>query len=222
RRGGLNLRPAAMAPGKVNCFEGREASLFLWPRDRSMTIPEALLKRPPIRLSGPVNDAMLQKFLEQLDAALRVGGPIVLELTTSGGEADVGRRIAEDIRIQTEQCGVEMLFLGKTAVFSAGVTIMSAFPCERRFLSKDGYLLIHERRLQKDVHLNGALRSVEGVIRDLLAEINSGQRLERDGFEDLVRGSKLGIDDLYQHVLKENWYLSAAEALRLKLVAGIL
>lgn len=187
-----------------------------------MTLPDALLKRPQIRLSGPVNDAMLHKFLDEFDRALETGGPIVLELTTSGGEADVGRRIAEDIRIQTERGGVEMLFLGKTAIFSAGVTIMSAFPCERRFLSKDGYLLIHERRLQKDVHLNGALRSVEGVIRDLLAEINSGQRLERDGFEDLVRGSKLDIEELYQHVLKENWYLSAAEALKLKLVAGIL
>jgi ATP-dependent protease ClpP protease subunit len=187
-----------------------------------MTIPEVLLQRPHIRLSGPVNDAMLQKFLEQLDEALGNGGPIVLELTTSGGEADVGRRIAEDIRIQTGHGGVEMLFLGKTAIFSAGVTIMSAFPRERRFLSKDGYLLIHERRMQKDLHLNGALRSVEGVIRDLLAEVNSGQQLERDGFEDLVRGSTLGIDDLYRHVLRENWYLSAAEALKLKLVAGIL
>ncbi|RYF33823.1 MAG: peptidase S14 [Comamonadaceae bacterium] len=187
-----------------------------------MTIPDALLQRPHIRLSGPVNDAMLQKFLVELDKALDTSGPIVLELTTSGGEADVGRRIAEDIRIQTERGGVEMLFLGKTAIFSAGVTIMSAFPCERRFLSKDGYLLIHERRLQKELHLSGALRSVEGVIRDLLAEINSGQRLERDGFENLVRGSKLEIEDLYQHVLKENWYLSAAEALKLKLVAGIL
>lgn len=186
-----------------------------------MTFPEALLQRPHIRLSGPVNDAMLQKFLEQLDGALGNAGPIVLELTTSGGEADVGRRIAEDIRIQTERDGTELLFLGKTAVFSAGVTIMSAFPRERRFLSKDAYLLIHERRLQKDLHLNGALRSVEGVIRDLLAEINSGQILERDGFENLVRGSKLDIEALYQHVLKENWYLSASEALKLKLVAGI-
>lgn len=187
-----------------------------------MTIPEALLQRPQIRLSGPVNDAMLQKFLEQLDRSLDVKGPIVLELTTSGGEADVGRRIAEDIRIQLERSGTDMLFLGKTAVFSAGVTIMSAFPRERRFLSKDGYLLIHERRLQKELHLNGAMRSVEGVIRDLLAEIQSGQRLERDGFENLVRGSKLDIDALYQHVLKENWYLSAGEALKLQLVAGVL
>ncbi len=186
-----------------------------------MAVPAALLQRPHIRLSGPVNDAMLQKFLEQLDGALDNAGPIVLELTTSGGEADVGRRIAEDIRIQTERSGTELLFLGKTAVFSAGVTIMSAFPRERRYLSKDAYLLIHERRLQKDLHLSGALRSVEGVIRDLLAEINSGQILERDGFEALVAGSKLDIDALYQHVLKENWYLSSLEALKLKLVAGI-
>ena len=113
------------------------------------------------------------------------------------------------------------MFLGKTAVFSAGVTIMSAFGREQRYLSKDAYLLIHERRLTKELRLNGALRSVEGVIRDVLAEIKSGQILERDGFEALVAGSRLDIDALYQHVLKENWFLSAEEALKLKLIAGI-
>ncbi|RZL92889.1 MAG: peptidase S14 [Variovorax sp.] len=186
-----------------------------------MKFPDALLQRPHIRLSGPVNDQMLQKFLSQLDEAIGTDGPIVLELTTSGGEADVGRRIAEDIRIQTERAGTEILFLGKTAVFSAGVTIMSAFPRERRYLSNDAHLLIHERRLQKDLHLNGALRSVEGVIRDVLAEVNSGQVLEREGFESLVAGSKLDIDALYKHVLKENWYLSAREAHKLQLVEGL-
>ena len=75
--------------------------------------------------------------------------------------------------------------------------------------------------LQKDLHLNGALRSVEGVIRDVLAEVNNGQQLEREGFEALIAGSKLDIDALYQHVLKENWYLSAVEAVKLKLVAAI-
>jgi ATP-dependent protease ClpP protease subunit len=186
-----------------------------------MSIPEALLQRPHVRLSGPVNEAMLEKFQAQFDDAIDNAGPVVIELTTSGGEADVGRRIAEDIRIQGERAGVELLFLGKTAVFSAGVTIMSAFAREQRYLSKDAYLLIHERRLTKELHLNGALRSVEGVIRDVLAEIKSGQVLEREGFEALVAGSKLDIDALYQHVLKENWYLSAEEALKLKLIAGI-
>lgn len=185
-----------------------------------MSLPTALFERPPIRLSGPVDHDMLQSFISQSDAALKAGGPIVLELTTSGGEADLGRRIAEDIRLSREQ-GKQWLFLGKTAVFSAGVTIMSGFPCGCRYLSKDAQLLIHERRLKKELKLDGALRSVEGVIRDVLAEVQNGQLLEREGFEALVDGSDLDIDALYEHVLRENWYLSAADALRHRLVAGI-
>jgi ATP-dependent protease ClpP protease subunit len=186
-----------------------------------MPFPQALLLRPHIQLAGPVNEAMLEKFLAQLDRTLGSTEPVVLELTTEGGEADIGRRIAEDIRIQTERGG-QYLFLGKTAVFSAGVTIMSGFPRERRYLSRDAQLLIHERRLTKEVKLEGALRSVEGVIRDLLAQVRNGQDLEREGFEALVAGSRLDIDELYRHVLLENWYLPAAKALELKLVAGVL
>ncbi|RYF74825.1 MAG: peptidase S14 [Comamonadaceae bacterium] len=185
-----------------------------------MSLPSALFERPLIRLSGPVDHDMLQSFISQSDAALKAGGPIVLELTTSGGEADLGRRIAEDIRLSRAQ-GKQWLFLGKTAVFSAGVTIMSGFPRECRYLSKDAQLLIHERRLRKDLRLDGALRSVEGVIRDVLAEVQNGQLLEREGFEALVAGSDLDIDALYEHVLRENWYLSAADALGHRLVAGI-
>lgn len=187
-----------------------------------MTFPDALLQRPQIRLAGPVNDAMLEKFLAQFHAALDTPGPIVLELTTPGGEADIGRRIAQDIRIQTERAGADLLFFGKTSVFSAGVTIMSGFPRERRYLSSDTHLLIHERHLKKDVQLDGALRSVEGVIRDLLAQVVDGQALERDGFEALVRGTDVHIDTLYQHVLRQNWYLTASEALGMGLIAGVI
>lgn len=187
----------------------------------SMSIPAELSKPPQVRLSGPVNEAMLARFQQQLGDALEAAEPIVVELTTSGGDADVGRRIAEDIRIESAR-GVQLLFLGKTVVYSAGVTIMSGFPQDRRFLSRDSYLLIHERKLDKELHLSGALRSVEGVIRDVLAEVRSGQVLEREGFEALVAGSRLSIEKLYEHVLRENWYLSAAEALKLKLVAAVL
>ena len=48
-------------------------------------IPNQLLKRPTIRLHGKVDDAMLDKFMEQMAAAVDGGDPILLELTTTGG-----------------------------------------------------------------------------------------------------------------------------------------
>ena len=44
-------------------------------------------------------------------------------------------------------------FLGKTLVASAGVTVMAAFPKDKRWLTRDAALLIHGRRIVKDLHL---------------------------------------------------------------------
>ena len=175
-----------------------------------------------IRLFGNVNDVMLADFLGQLDRARQRPGPLLIELTTTGGDADVGRRIALEMRLLAENRGEPVYFLGKTVIYSAGVTVMSAFPAARRFLSADAVLLIHERRMEKTVHFSGALRASLALAHDLLAEIENGQMLERQGFEDLIRGSQLTMDEVMRRVQTANWYVPADEALRLGLVAGLI
>jgi hypothetical protein len=49
-----------------------------------------------------------------LDSPLKVEGQIAVELTTSGGDADLARRIGMDIEIATEHFGREIFFIGKT------------------------------------------------------------------------------------------------------------
>lgn len=180
-----------------------------------------------IRLLGKVDTDMLRSFLEQLEPLRDAPGPLVVEITTEGGDADTGRRLALEVRLLREARAGRgddgrVCFLGKTVVYSAGVTLMSAFPVEDRWLAADASLLIHERKLDKTVHLSGPLRAVVSVARDLLAEIENGQRLEREGFADLVRGSGIGMDELMRQVGTANWYLSADEALARGLVAGLL
>ncbi len=175
-----------------------------------------------IRLFGNVNDAMLGDFLAQLDAARQRTGALLLEITTTGGDADVGRRIALEVRLLRESRGEPVHFLGKTVVYSAGVTVMSAFAPADRWLSADAVLLIHERKMEKTVQMSGALRACVAVARDLLAEIENGQMLERQGFEELIRGSRLTIDEVMQRTQTANWYIPAAEALRLGLIAGVI
>jgi ATP-dependent protease ClpP protease subunit len=174
---------------------------------------------PDIRLFGTVGEATLSEFFRQ-QSETPADKPVVFELSTSGGDADTGRRIAEELRLWQEQ-GREVFFLGKTYVFSAGVTIMSAIPPDHRYLAAGTELLIHERKMEHEVQLRGSLRACRSTVHNLLAEIESGQRLERDGFSKLVEGTPLTLDDILKKVMDRDWYLTAQEARELGLIAGV-
>lgn len=175
---------------------------------------------PDIRLFGTVNEGMLSEFFRQ-QAEAKTIGPIVFELSTSGGDAEVGRRIAEELRLWQLK-DAEIYFLGKTYVFSAGVTIMSAIPRDRRFLTRDCELLIHERKMTATVTLDGALRSCRAKVNDVLAEIESGQRLQAEGFAKLAEGTSLTPQEIENKVLDKDWYLTAQQALEHRLIAAVI
>ncbi|MBV7541916.1 ATP-dependent Clp protease proteolytic subunit [Acidovorax sp. sic0104] len=175
---------------------------------------------PDIRLFGDVNENMLSEFFRQ-QAEANKDGPIVFELSTSGGDAEVGRRIAEELRLW-QMGGARIYFLGKTYVYSAGVTIMSAIPKGQRFLTEDCELLIHERKMTATVSLDGALRSCRAKVNDVLAQIESGQRLQSEGFARLAEGSALTAEEIERRVLDKDWYLTAKEALEHGLVASVI
>ena len=172
-----------------------------------------------IRLFGDVDDAMQSEFFRQ-QADVTFTKPLVMEISTPGGNADTGRRIAQEVRMWRD-AGADVYFLGKTFVYSAGVTIMSAFPQKHRFLTADCKLLIHKRKMKKDLHLEGALRGCLTAVNDVLAQIESGQRLEREGFAQLVEGMDLSVQDVEGKVHHKDWYLTAAQAAEVRLVAGI-
>jgi ATP-dependent protease ClpP protease subunit len=184
-------------------------------------ISNDLLKHPTIRLHGKVDDDMLDRFIEQMAAADGTD-TILLELTTTGGDAEIGRRIATDIILARERLGIDMIFLGKAVVYSAGISIMSGFLPSRRFVTKDCMLLVHERRLNKTLELKGAMRGMQALVKDALAEIESALEMERTAFEYLVTESDVTLDELMSRINQSDWYISDAEALRRKLIAGIL
>jgi ATP-dependent protease ClpP protease subunit len=155
---------------------------------------------PDIRLFGSLDENMLSEFFRQ-QAEVPKEKSVVLELSTLGGDADIGRRIAQELRLWQEHERREVYFWGKTFVFSAGVTVMAAIPAARRFVTRDCELLIHERKLSKDISLN--------------------QRLEREGFAQLVEGTELSLEKLQEKVFARDWYVPAQEALKLGLVAAI-
>ena len=182
--------------------------------------PPAELAHPQIRLYGQVNEAMLAIFLDGLAAAEADDKPLTLELTTTGGDADIGRRIASDVRAFRARTGRPAIFLGKAAVYSAGVTIMSGFAQSDRWLAEGTMLLIHCRRLDKTVSFEGSLKAVRPKAEAVLAEIDAGLRLQEHDFRHLVEGSRVRLNALIERAEAE-WYLSAEEARDNGLTAGV-
>lgn len=179
-----------------------------------------LLARPHIRLSGPVDQAMYESFREQL-AGCPEDGATVIALTTLGGDPEVARTMADDVRLLEEHDGRECLFLGKVAVYSAGATFMAAFPVERRFLTRRTRLMIHERNIAKTLEINGPLRTCVASIKAALHEIEHSIMIEEEGFRDIVRGSRVDFEELRKKA-PANWYIEAEEARDLGLVLDVI
>ncbi len=190
-------------------------------RRNKKALAEILAQEPAIRLYGAVDEAFLGRFLDQLKPLRARSDPLLFELSTNGGDADVARRIAEEIRLCREVGGLDLYFVGKAMVYSAGVMIMSAFPVERRFLSRDAVLLVHEWQIEKEVRFSGALRVCEATAQDFLAEMQVAHRLEKQTFSDLVEGTRLSYEQLRAQIVKADWYLLADEAAALELVAEL-
>jgi hypothetical protein len=182
-------------------------------------VPPPELALPNVRLHGTVDDAMLDRWLAQT-TALPAGTPLVLELSTTGGDAEVGRRIADDVRLIRE-AGRPTRFLGKTMVYSAGATIMGGFLRADRWLSRDAMLMVHGRKLSKCLNFDGALRTQRPGVQALLAEIDSGLSLERGEFLKLIEGSSITLEELERETLGD-WYIPADIALKRGLIAGVI
>jgi ATP-dependent protease ClpP protease subunit len=177
-----------------------------------------------IRLFGSLDDDMFKAFSEQLQKARSESQPqqrIVLSLSTTGGDAETARRIAEDVRLCRETEGRLLSFVGMSFVYSAGITVMAAFPRQERYLTKGTELLIHERRLDKTVQLCGGLGVSETLLQNELAAVRSGQRLEAEGFADLVAGTSMTAQEVLDKIRAADWYVTAEEALRIGLVKAI-
>jgi ATP-dependent protease ClpP protease subunit len=185
---------------------------------------KCLRARPHIRLTGSIDNALVDRFLNEWRALAQGGdGPstsLLLELSTQGGDADLGELLAEEIRLLRESYQVDCLFLGTSFVYSAGITVMSAFPVENRYLTRNTMLLIHERRLDKQVHLCGSLQSTSLQVQELQDEIRNGQAVQERGFARLAAGSDISLAEILERT-RGNWYLTAEEALARRLVAGL-
>jgi hypothetical protein len=179
----------------------------------------AALATPAVALIGSVDAAMVEK-LRQVLADADDDGDLVIEMTTQGGDAELGRRLALDLQQAAARRRGRLLFLGKTEVYSAGATAMAGVPRENRYLTADTMLFIHCRQLSKTLNLEGPLRGNIPKLDQVRREIDSGLALEERGFRQLIAGSDISYEEIDERALA-GWYIEAAEALRRGLVAGV-
>lgn len=176
---------------------------------------------PAIILSGTVDYAMYNRFRDGLESS-ESQNLVVIALSTLGGDPEVARIMGEDVRLRSElDPGRRFVFLGKAAIYSAGTTFMSFFARDNRYLSRGTRLMIHERKLDKHLHIDGPLTSCVATVQATLNEIEASIAIQNEGFENLVRGSRVTMDELLKRA-PHNWYIEAQEAKSLGLVRDIL
>lgn len=180
-----------------------------------------LLFEPNVWINGLIDQSVLTPFLEGMAKARRNNMPLMLELNTQGGDADIARRIASEIRYFLAEPDREGYVIGKSYVYSAGVTILAAFPKHCRFLTDDAVLLVHERHLTKSVDLNGPIEACLQIVREQLSLLETSKELEMEGFRELVAGSAMTVEELLKEARK-NCYMRAAKAEKNGLVQKVI
>ena len=176
---------------------------------------------PAVVLAGTVDYAMYDRLLSQMAGAPREG-LVVVALSTLGGDPEVARIMGEDIRFQSEiRPQRRLVFLGRTAIYSAGATFMSFFARQNRYLTRGTRLMIHERKLDKALEISGPLTTCVASVKAMLHEIEHSITIQNEGFENLILGSQVTMDEVLQRA-PSNWYLEAEDARQRGLIEGVL
>lgn len=176
---------------------------------------------PAVLLAGTVDADMYASFRDQLDKATG-DGLVVIELSTLGGDPEVARMMGEDVRFHSEQEPERrFVFLGKAAIYSAGTTFMSFFARPNRYLTRGTRLMIHERKLTKTLNIDGPLTTCVAGLKATLNEIECSIAIQNEGFENLIRGSDVTMDEVLGKA-PTNWYIDAAVAQGRGLVQAVL
>ncbi len=182
--------------------------------------PDAF-RAPAILLSGTVDYDMYKDFRRQFGLAVD-RELVVVELSTLGGDPEVARMMGEDIRFHSAMDpDRRFVFLGKAAIYSAGATLMSFFAKSNRYLTRGTRLMIHERKMAKELRIDGPLTTCVATVEAALNEIRSSIEIQNEGFRNLIHGSSVGMDEVLKRA-PSNWYLEAEEAKRLGLIEAVL
>ncbi len=184
------------------------------------TLPASTFQFPAVSLAGAVDHCMYGYFRQQL-ANASAPDLVVIELSTLGGDPEVARMMGEDIRFASEMAPARrFVFLGKAAIYSAGTTFMSFFARENRYLTRGTRLMVHERKLSRNLLIEGPLTTCLASVQATIHEIECSIAIQNEGFRNLVTGSNVTVEEVIRRA-PANWYLEAQEAKELGLIEAV-
>lgn len=190
------------------------------PRNPATQPASQSLASPGIRLYGAMDAGMYAEFTEML-AEQAPGGPIVIALTTMEGDPEIARSMADDIRLLRDRGRREIIFLGKTAVYGAGVLFMAAFPVSHRYLTRATKLMVTENKRAQPLELaGGSLRRVASQLEHAQREIQREIEQEDEDYRAISEGSNVSIQELREKA-PNDWYITASEAKAMGLIAEV-
>jgi hypothetical protein len=107
--------------------------------------------------------------------------------------------MGEDVRYHSDlEPDRHFVFLGKAAIYSAGTTFMAFFARDNRYLTRGTRLMIHERKLNKTLQIDGPLTTCVATVKATLNEIEASIAIQNDCH------SKRGIREPHQRVERDD------------------
>ena len=97
---------------------------------------------------------------------------------------------------------------------------MSFFARENRYLTRGTRLMIHERKMDKTLTVEGPLTTCIASLEATLNEIRASIDIQNEGFQNLVAGSMVTMEEVLERA-PSNWYIEAAEAEALGLIEAV-
>jgi hypothetical protein len=98
---------------------------------------------------------------------------------------------------------------------------MSFFARQNRYLTRGTRIMIHERKLSKQLNIEGPLTTCGATVRATLHEIESSIEIQNEGFRNLIVGSTVTMEEVLNKA-PSNWYVEATEAEKLGLIEAVL
>jgi ATP-dependent protease ClpP protease subunit len=110
----------------------------------SQPIPDAGEVSPPTAaLLGSIDHTVIRTFA-QLKAQAEAGrDPLVLKITSDGGDIFLGMQFIQRVEDLKKRHGVKLVCYGDAFVFSMGFVILQSELCDKRFATKRTVFLAH-------------------------------------------------------------------------------
>ena len=97
------------------------------------------------------------------------------------------------------------------------LTTLGGDPEVARMMGED----IHERKMNKELHVQGPLTTCIAAVKATLHEIECSIAIQNEGFANLVEGSSVTLDQVIERA-PYNWYIEAEEARTLGLIEAVI